>query len=435
MHPKYYRAKLPWILAIGGILAGVILRAWLVFVVHTPSEHIYSDIAGYVSFANRLLDPGTVLTAFDFIQPIGTSFLLAAIMKVTGGLSAANVTWFLMSSMIPVFWFSAAHTLAGIRIAAAVAWLTALDISNASFAALFMSETPFGFLLAGGSACLALAFRSEGARSRQLAIAAGIIWGVSLAFRGHALAILFMLVSTCGYLFAKGRRDHILFNALIPFALVTLAFSAYFSTKAGRPMITTLGMGCQTLMGRLPDAAETRFQVTGTSIVHFYGSPAVHQRCPTRKYVFPFAVIDNGAALSEVARRMWHEPAQFISLSLRNANDTITGNDPWPPNQMPTVNWLRIFESLFAVFVMIPACALVVPPFRGNRRMLEIATLALPVAGIWLIGLLTIGETRYRVPFDGMLIIMACMKWAEVLASWGKTRSFGLRPQDDAPSF
>ncbi|NDE15670.1 hypothetical protein EBZ80_12140 [bacterium] len=32
-------AKLPWILAIGGLVAGIILRASMVFVFHTPSEH------------------------------------------------------------------------------------------------------------------------------------------------------------------------------------------------------------------------------------------------------------------------------------------------------------------------------------------------------------------------------------------------------------
>lgn len=435
MSQKPAGAKLPWILAIGGLVAGIILRASMVFVFHTPSEHVFSDSAGYVAMANRLLESNASLTGYDFIQPIGTGLLLASIMRVTGGLDAANFTWFLMSSAIPFFWFFTARKLGGIRVAAAVAWLTALDVGSASYGAIFMSETPFGFLVAAGAACLAHAFRAHGAESRRFAVAAGTIWGTSLLFRGHAMAILFMLGSCCAYLTLTGRRGHMLFKALIPCAFVALSLSAYFSVKVGRPMTTSLGMACQTLMGRLPDAAETRFEVPGKGIVHFYGSPAVHQRCPTRKYVFPFAVIDNGAAMAEVLRRLRNAPTEVLSLSLRNANDTITGNDPWPPNQMPTLNWLRIYESFFAVFVLIPACALVLPPYPRDRRMLEIATMALPVAGIWLIGLLTIGETRYRVPFDGMIIIMACMKWGEVLASWGKIRSFGLRPQDDAPSF
>jgi hypothetical protein len=131
-------------------------------------------------------------------------------------------------------------------------------------------------------------------------------------------------------------------------------------------------------------------------------------------------VIDNGAAMREAIRRFINEPVQFVSLSLRNANDTITGNDPWPPNQMPTLNWLRIFESLFLVFAVIPACAMVFPPLPREQRAIDVAVLALPVAGIWLIGLLTIGETRYRVPFDGMILTLACMKWAQVIKAFSR---------------
>lgn len=420
MPQKVAGRNISLILAVSGIATGVLLRAWLVFVVYTPSDHVYSDMAGYVGLANRLISPSMALTEYDLIQPVGTSFLLAAIMKVTGGLSAANWLWFLMSSATPVFWFYVARNLAGIRVAAAVAWLTAIDIGHASFAAVFLSETPFAFLVAGGMACLTTAIRSDGGRAARFAVAAGAILGLSLLFRGHALAILFMLGTCWAFLAFKGATRNLFLKALVPFVIIMLICATYFSATFRRPMLTTLGMACQTLMGRLPDAAESRFEVPGTNIVHSYGSAAVHQRCPKNKYVFPFAVIDNGAAMREAIRRFTNEPVQFVSLSLRNANDTITGNDPWPPNQMPTLNWLRIFESLFVVFAVIPACAMVFPPLPREQRAIDVAVLALPVAGIWLIGLLTIGETRYRVPFDGMILTLACMKWAQVTKGFSR---------------
>jgi hypothetical protein len=83
---------------------------------------------------------------------------------------------------------------------------------------------------------------------------------------------------------------------------------------------------------------------------------------------------------------------------------------------MPTASLLKFYEVLFLLFGIIPALALVFPPFRIVRGSEVLtASLALPLLGLWLLGFVAIGETRYRIPFDGLIIIMACMKWGEIL--------------------
>lgn len=396
------------------IVAGAMIRGYMALLLQRPSQNVFSDIAGYVAIAGRLLDPSHDLNAYDLIQPIGTGALLAAVIKTTGNLQAADWLWFMMSSVVPVLWFFAARHLAGMGIAVAVAWMSALDVSHASFSALFMSETPFTLLVAAGAACLARALGSPSPDSVRWSAAAGTLWGLGLLFRGHALAILFMLFTCVAWLVIKKRDTRQIRAALVCFMMVTVLASTYFSLKTGRFMVTSTAVASQTLMGRLPDSAEAKFEVVAERIQHFYGSPVAHQRGATKRYYFPFGVIENGAAMREVIRRFVGDPIQFIALSLRNANDTITGNDPWPANQLRTIHWLRIFESLFAVFALIPACALILQPGKSS---LPVAILALPVAGIWLIGLLTIGETRYRVPFDGMIFILACMRWRDSFAA------------------
>ncbi len=418
-------SSIPWITAVGAMIAGTILRFYMTYVVYRPSEHIFSDMQGYVTLAQRLLNPNHILNSFDLIQPLGTSLILAGSFRLTGNLHAADALWFLMSSAAPFFWFIAARKMAGPGLAAAVAVWASVDFSMISFGSLFMSETPFTFFIATGTACLAMAMSSHPRRTQPWSFAAGILWGISLLFRPHGICMLFMIVAITGIGIwnrrydknaIRGQAETAVAQTLLPFLFIAAIFGGYFSFKSGRPMLTSLGAGCQMVMGRLPDAAEARFEEPGTGIFHFYGSPVAHQRNPRGKFKFDFSVVDNAAAMKEAMKMFGRDPVQYLTLSFKNANDSIFGNDPWPANQMPTATLLKFYEVLFLLLGIIPALALVFPPFRIARGgEVLTASLALPLLGLWLLGFVAIGEARYRIPFDGLIIIMACIKWSEIL--------------------
>ena len=425
--PRHSSAKstIPWIIGGGALIAGAILRFYMTYVVFRPTEHIFSDMQGYVTLAQRLLNSNYTLNSFDLIQPLGTSLLLAGSFRLTGGLLAVEALWLFLSIGAPVLWFIAAGTMVGPVLAAAVAVWASLDFSMISFGSLFMSETPFTFFIAAGTACLAMAMTSQGRFSQPWSSAAGILWGISLLFRPHGICMLFMTVTiTVTGIWTrrreknavKGQAETAVAQTLLPFLFIAAIFAGYFSFKTGRPMLTSLGAGCQMVMGRLPDAAEARFEEPGTGIFHFYGSPVAHQRNPRGKFRFDFSVVDNAAAMKEAMKMFGRDPVQYLTLSFKNANDSIFGNDPWPANQMPTASLLKFYEVLFLLLGIIPALALVFPPFkipRGSEVLT--ASLALPLLGLWLLGFVAIGESRYRIPFDGLIIIMACMKWGEIL--------------------
>ncbi len=418
---------IPWITAVGALILGAILRFYMIFVVYRPSEHVFSDMQGYVAVAQRLLNPSLTLNSFDLIQPLGTGLLLAGSLRFTGNLHAADALWFLLSAAVPVFWFIAARKMAGPKVAAATAIWAALDFSSVSLGSNFMPETPFAFFTAAGTACLAVAMSGQGRPAQRWSVAAGTLWGISLLFRPHGLCMLFMVLTITAFGIWNRRRDKnavrgqaetAVAQTLLPFLLIAAIFSGYFSVKSGRPMITSLGVGCQMVMGRLPDAFESRFEEPGTGIVHAYGSPVAHQRNPRGKFRFNFSVVDSGAAMKEALRMFQRDPVQYLTLSFKNANDSLFGNDPWPANQMPTATLLKFFEVLFLLGGIVPALALVFPPFSITRgKEIITASLALPVLGLWLVGFMAIGETRYRIPFDGLIIILACLKWGEIL-SW-----------------
>ncbi|NBQ53567.1 MAG: phospholipid carrier-dependent glycosyltransferase, partial [Proteobacteria bacterium] len=281
------------------LLAGAIVRFYMTYVVFRPSEHIFSDMQGYVTLAQRLLNPNHILNSFDLIQPMGTSLLLAGSFRLTGSLHAADALWLFMSLAAPVFWFIAARKMAGPTIAVATAIWASFDFSVLSFGSLFMSETPFTFFIAAGTACLGMAMTRPGRLSQPWSFAAGILWGISLLFRPHGICMLFMTVTiTATGIWnrrreknaVKGQAETAVAQTLLPFLFVAAIFAGYFSFKTGRPMLTSLGAGCQMVMGRLPDAAEARFEEPGTGIFHFYGSPVAHQRNPRGKFRFDFSV-------------------------------------------------------------------------------------------------------------------------------------------------
>ncbi len=427
MLPRHSSPKsaIPWIIAGGALIAGAILRFYMTYVVFRPSEHIFSDMQGYVTLAHRLLNVNHILSSFDLIQPLGTSLLLAGSLRLTGGLHGADALWLFMSLAVPFFWFIAARKMAGPVLAAAVALWASLDFSSISFGTLFMSETPFAFFIAAGTACLAIAMTSQERLSKPWSFAAGILWGISLLFRAHGICMLFMVVVITGLGVWNRRRDRnavkgqaetAVAQTLLPFLFIAAIFAGYFSFKSGRPMLTSLGVGCQMVIGRLPDAAEARFEEPRTGIFHLYASPVAYQRNPRGKFKFDFSVVDNAAAMKEAMNMFRRDPVQYLTLSFKNANDSIFGNDPWPANQMPTAPLLKFYEVLFLLGGMIPALALVFPPFKVARGSgILTASLALPLLGLWLLGFVAIGETRYRISFDGLIIILACIKWGEIL--------------------
>ena len=56
---------------------------------------------------------------------------------------------------------------------------------------------------------------------------------------------------------------------------------------------------------------------------------------------------------------------------------------------------------------------------------LVIQVLVLPVIGLMIAVFFTFGEPRYRVPFDGFLILLSARCW-----TWNKSRSDGLVPPE-----
>jgi hypothetical protein len=89
-------------------------------------------------------------------------------------------------------------------------------------------------------------------------------------------------------------------------------------------------------------------------------------------------------------------------------------NIPWP-DQGQKPQWRRpmeVFSLAHNVVFLAPAAAAMLLAFR--RRRARSMLLALHVWGVVAMAALYFGDTRYRVPYDGLIIVLAIQAYVEM---------------------
>jgi len=104
-------------------------------------------------------------------------------------------------------------------------------------------------------------------------------------------------------------------------------------------------------------------------------------------------------------------PGPALALSFEHIWDTFGGSYPWPPNATRYWPESYAFHYLFLGLVLLPALICLVDVLRqrglvGLLRSRELLVVS-PLFGLALSVFLATGEGRYRVPWDGLLIILA----------------------------
>jgi hypothetical protein len=107
-----------------------------------------------------------------------------------------------------------------------------------------------------------------------------------------------------------------------------------------------------------------------------------------------------------------YHPLLALGLAVEHAADLFT-SPYWPEAEK---DWLRVFQWLFYLLVLLPACFGLAKRARwlAHARPESAALWAalLPVAGCLAAAFLTIGESRLRLPFDGFFILLAAYCYA-----------------------
>jgi hypothetical protein len=129
----------------------------------------------------------------------------------------------------------------------------------------------------------------------------------------------------------------------------------------------------------------------------------------------PASVYDAPAVFSWVADRFAEDPGAFVVRAIGNAFD-LFNLGYWPDEfGRYSERTALVLRQAWSAAVFIPALfALVVlasQVFRSRRRPVAVFVFG-AVAGLLLGAALSLGESRYRIPFDGLLIALASALYA-----------------------
>jgi hypothetical protein len=142
-----------------------------------------------------------------------------------------------------------------------------------------------------------------------------------------------------------------------------------------------------------------------------WGPPALSDHGYTGQLTVPYGIFDTRGVLSWVARRVASDPGAALRNAARNAADTFrtrawpTSYGPWPRQLFDQMAWA------FAIAILIPGAlgfARVLARAYRDPAAEPCALLAVVgVTSVVLLAALSMGEARYRYPFDAWWIALA----------------------------
>ena len=435
--PPHGRRALPsWglLLALALFLLGVCWRFYYLYQVHPAHRFIYSDMESYVNMAMHFLSDSHTFVIGDAFYPPGTGLYLAALYSLDKSWSLAIAVQGILSSLIPLLLAVIGYELFGRRVALLALAGASLYFPFIDYASYFLSENPFIFTLL---LSFWLMLRSLRVRNPVwagvLGLLSGLVLGTAAAFKSVILLGGLLTALFLGYLGWRRRWPRV----WLVFATGALGLLAVLAPLAVRATRLNEGRFClisnngplSFLQGHYGRVGHFKFKDEKRGYYYEWGSPAALQYGFEKEATFPFGPYDT----DQVSRAAWEwigeHPFAALQLSVQHVFTLFAGTIPWPSSHTDERPWAIFFQQLFLFFILFPACVHLLRQARGIYR-LERAALGdilvlLPVLGIMLTAFATIGDPRYRIPFDGFIILLAARGYVRTPA-----REDGLLPCD-----
>jgi hypothetical protein len=420
---------------LGVSLLALAVRLYWNLKVHPPFDYTHSEMGAYLGRANLLLDnarwtPDPHLTLF----PYGTHFFLFLVQWIFGrsNREAIAVAFALLGALAVAYTYATAARLSthpwarrciGLLLISYYPWI--------SLGGYLLSETPFA-LGVSATAFYALRLADKG-RPRDawllgLALGLGMTFGPQLLVSAAFLLLCFVLRRRVFHAVTPGVWARV----AAPLALI-LAFSSarlYWHTGAtsqgGQLGLVSTNGPIHFAFGRCHSTAITAFAPDGQG---FFGPPSLGA---LRNYEakHPSSPIKLDPALGEMLTfrgHMWDaKPIDELAREcvkktgyLRQVKYAVTHvillwgyNLMWPDQeQKPKFRRpMMIWSDAHAIFLLPPAAAAMLLAFR--RRRARSMLVALHVWGLVGMAMLYFGDTRYRAPYDGLIIILAVESYA-----------------------
>lgn len=382
------------------LIMGTLLR--FVYALNGPNleDQSWSDMKAYLRIA-ELIENG-VWKETHFFQSVGYPLILYTKKKVFSNLGQAmSFLQAFFSTLTLVFLYRTVAEGFSQRIALITLLVGAFHVPWILYGNFALPETIFTFLLS-----LTSYSSLKIVKSFRNALFWSFLWGLSfiLAFwlKGtHALwGPLFLL----SLLYFKGRDS--LKSILVIGSIVSVGLGVHWGlsyAKTGKGQFTASTGGLNFIEGKCPEKKNI------DSSGYFWMSPLYFQLDlhKAKKWDRPFT--DSGYYMKQGIECIKEDPVVLL-LSLESIPYLFFGNTLWPFNSTPYSRYMRFYELLFSLFLIVGMTSYFLDLLR-RRNPEEFLIWGIPVLSLFLCVYIFKSEMRYRIPFDVFFIPLAVKGW------------------------
>jgi hypothetical protein len=464
-----------WLIAV--VVAAFLVRLHWNLVAHPIGEFMYSDMRGYNNRANAVISSPFEAKEYTAFFPFGTTWMLVAIKFLFGqdNFTAIGIWYAFMGAAI------VANVMAVAGRVAKSSWLPlvvggvmTVYYPSIAMGGYILSETPFSFCL---TTCVYLLVRLHDEGDPRDAWLIGLFAGLGTVIRPQLL--MSMALFGLFWLIARKHMPKITWamfgRVALPLAIILSISATRFHWHTGRLGLVSENGAINQVFGRCPNKAiYSRPAPRAPGTIRFAPPPLIQLEAHTAlnpdslirlEPVFadhddPIEWLD-GFAVDEFGctRRTCRIPGGEIEyrgyigdqkLQRRLARECMRRsgvgrqlyfsfvhivqlwgyNSMWPdqadPKPKPKSSiqswralsefWRRLHVGLFCVPALLGLAFIAVPARDPRRSMVALQLLALlAVAALY------IGGVRFRIPYDPIIVLLACMS-VESVVSWAQAR-------------
>ncbi|MBX3190542.1 MAG: hypothetical protein KF819_26310 [Labilithrix sp.] len=407
-------------------LAFTVRAIWAIRV-QSPLTAVYSDMGGYVSRAEMLLSGFTPNEPRVLVLwPWGTHAIVALEIALLGRKSAIAI--------------GIVHAIAGAIAAPCAALITARFVRSpywvwaagvvvalwhphVVYSGFFSSEIWFSSAIALGSLCLI-----RHCERRSGAVVAGLLLGLSFCVRPQILLTVAMLVTVFAVAWLRRAtwrpRGGALALAIffLPLAAAMTFSSVRFHRLTGRFGLIAAYEPAQRLFGETNvGKIEASWIAPNGDRWGYWFSPHTKQPLKPEHVVHIDGFICDPEKIAAIrAERLRGVPLRArIGRMVDNVELLALRNVPWPEDDFRRVPFRARLQRVYAeiLLVVIALAAVGLASLRRHRA----AGVILGVHLVTIVGVAAIylGEARYRVPYDPLIIVVATIG-ASALAERGR---------------
>jgi hypothetical protein len=429
---------LHWMWLLSLFVAALAVRLHWNLEIHPLGDYVYSDMRGYVTRAQRLLESPTEPHEYSSFFPYGTHVMVAGLMWLFGPerFDVIGIVYASMGAITVTLAYAAARRATAFPIVApAVGLLGVFYYPHLSLGGYILSEVPFCMFLTG-ALFFALRLVDEGRHFDA--------WGMGLCC---AFGMIFrpqMLLSAAAVgLFWLARRKHMpklrfvhLMQSAVPVLALLAVSSALLHFNTGRVGLISENGSFNLVFGRCHNSRiESLPDGRGHGKVHFRPPPflqlnnleeAMRKKGETPPRTLNPAIGDEIQYKGYIGDKTVHR--EFIrrciektgwrgqlEYSATNVMLLWRWNIPWPDSgravwRPPARWWTKHHREWLAI----PALLALVTVFFGGRRTAKQGLVAVNLLALLLLAAIYFGGTRHRTPYDFVIIILAFETYAFV---------------------